>query len=598
MNSAHQTEARRRPARDVLRIFWQFSRDQKGKIAAILFAAGAAELVQNVIAPLYYKKFVNQIAQAGERSFDVLSAVLWTMGMIVGMRLLASLLTALKYRLNISFQLGIMSRLRVAAYEKVLNQSYQFFSDSFTGSLVHRINDLANAFEVFADSIMTDIWTLLFTTIGALIVIFSRDAWIGVVVLIWVVLIIVGNYAFAMWRLKYDLERAEKRSISGGVLADGITNALNIKACATTPQEVARFERSDQDFRRIQRYTWETNRQADLFRSISILILEAIVLGLAAWKWSLGSLTVGDVVLFQAYILALQGKISNIGRVIRMIFTSIADAKEGVEILNQQPSVRDHRTAKPLAAKRGAVEFQDVAFNYHQTRTILDHFSLKISPREKIALVGSSGAGKSTVIKLLFRFYDVDDGTISIDGQDISKVTQDSLRNAVALVPQEPILFHRSLRENIGYGKDGATEREIIDAAKKAHCHEFISDLPQGYDTLVGERGVKLSGGERQRVAIARAILKNAPILVLDEATSSLDSESESLIQDALKKLMKNKTVIVIAHRLSTIMQMDRIIVMDQGRVVDQGTHDELLQRVGIYQKLWNIQAGGFVGEG
>ncbi|MDP3793762.1 MAG: ATP-binding cassette domain-containing protein, partial [Candidatus Uhrbacteria bacterium] len=234
-------------------------------------------------------------------------------------------------------------------------------------------------------------------------------------------------------------------------------------------------------------------------------------------------------------------------------------------------------------------------FSYHQTRTVLRDFTLKIKPREKVALVGPSGAGKSTVVKILLRFYDLDRGKILIDGQTVARITQDSLHECFALVPQEPLLFHRTLMDNIRYGKRDAGDEEVIEAAKKARCHEFIKSSPQGYETYVGERGIKLSGGERQRIAIARAILKNAPILVLDEATSSLDSESESLIQDALHELMKNKTVIVIAHRLSTIMEMDRIVVMENGRVIDTGTHDTLLKKGGLYQKLWEIQAGGFL---
>jgi ABC-type multidrug transport system fused ATPase/permease subunit len=266
-----------------------------------------------------------------------------------------------------------------------------------------------------------------------------------------------------------------------------------------------------------------------------------------------------------------------------------------VDILKEPHEVQDARRAKPLAVSRGAIGFSDVKFSYNQTRTVLKDFNLNIEAGEHVALVGPSGSGKSTVVKLLFRFYDLDKGKILIDGQKISGVTQESLRDQVSLVPQDPSLFHRSLKENIRYGKLDATDEEVVEAAKKAHSHDFISSLSQGYDTLVGERGIKLSGGERQRVAIARAILKDAPILVLDEATSSLDSESEMLIQDALKTLMKGKTSIVIAHRLSTIMQMDRIIVMQDGRIIDQGTHQELLKRQGMYKKLWEIQAGGFI---
>ncbi|HVU79954.1 MAG TPA: ATP-binding cassette domain-containing protein [Candidatus Paceibacterota bacterium] len=249
-----------------------------------------------------------------------------------------------------------------------------------------------------------------------------------------------------------------------------------------------------------------------------------------------------------------------------------------------------------LKTTNGAIEFKNIEFHFSKTASILKDFNLVISGREKVALVGPSGAGKSTITKLLLRLYDIKSGSIEIDGQNIADVTQDSLRDAIAFVPQEPILFHRTLMENIRYGRRGASDEAVIEAAKKAHCHEFISKLPQGYDTFVGERGIKLSGGERQRVAIARAILKDAPILVLDEATSSLDSESEALIQDALEVLMRGKTVIVIAHRLSTIMKMDRIVVLEGGKVVADGTHDELLAQKGLYHKLWSIQAGGFIG--
>jgi ABC-type multidrug transport system fused ATPase/permease subunit len=281
---------------------------------------------------------------------------------------------------------------------------------------------------------------------------------------------------------------------------------------------------------------------------------------------------------------------------LRSYYTSFADATELVEILDQPHEIKDARGAKALRVTRGELVFDQVKFSYG-AGSVLNDFDLKIQPGEKIALVGTSGAGKSTIVKLLFRFYDLTSGAITVDGQNIKNVTQDSLRGSIALVPQEPILFHRSLFENIRYGKPDATEKDVMKAAKLAHCHEFIEKLPQGYETQVGERGVKLSGGERQRVAIARAILKNAPILVLDEATSSLDSESEGLIQDALRSLMRGKTTIVIAHRLSTIMSMDRIVIMDQGKVADTGTHAELLQKTGIYQKLWNLQVGGFFQE-
>jgi ATP-binding cassette subfamily B protein len=299
----------------------------------------------------------------------------------------------------------------------------------------------------------------------------------------------------------------------------------------------------------------------------------------------------------------------SVNRSLRRFYDALADAQEMVGILDTPHGVQDVPNATALVVSAGEVEFKNVDFHFSKERLVLNAINMIIKSGEKVALVGSSGAGKSTITKLLLRLYDIQAGQILIDGQDIAAVTQESLRNAIAFVPQEPVLFHRSLMENIRYGRRGATDTEVISAAKKAHCHEFIDSLPDKYETFVGERGVKLSGGERQRVAIARAILKNAPILILDEATSSLDSESEHLIQDSLKTLMdatpaghsiqskgaRGKTVVVIAHRLSTIMNMDRIIVIENGVVVAQGKHTDLLKAEGLYQKLWNIQVGGFI---
>jgi ABC-type multidrug transport system fused ATPase/permease subunit len=265
-------------------------------------------------------------------------------------------------------------------------------------------------------------------------------------------------------------------------------------------------------------------------------------------------------------------------------------------ILNTPREIVDAPDAQELKVKAGKIEFQKVIFNYNQTRVILKNFNLTVAPRERLAIIGPSGSGKTTIAKALLRMHDLTGGKILVDGQDIAKVTQESLWANISLVPQDPILFHRTLLENIRYGRPDATDEQVIEAAKAAHCHEFIQSLEQGYETYVGERGIKLSGGERQRVAIARAILRDAPIMVLDEATSSLDSESEGLIQQAIDKLMENKTVIVIAHRLSTIRKMDRIIVVDDGRIVEAGDHESLAQAEGgIYKKLWELQAGGFV---
>lgn len=326
-----------------------------------------------------------------------------------------------------------------------------------------------------------------------------------------------------------------------------------------------------------------------------MIVIEAGLMFGALHFWQMGLVTIGDFVLIQAYLLTTFDRLVSVNRELRRFHDAYADASEMAHILDTLHEVPDKKGAKPLVVRTGEVAFKNVDFHFHEEKAVFKNFNLSIRGGEKVALVGPSGAGKSTVTKLILRLFDVKSGAIEIDGQNIAQIQQESLREAIGFVPQEPILFHRTLLENIRYGRRNATDEEVIEAAKKAYCHDFISKLPDTYQTYVGERGVKLSGGERQRVAIARAILKNSPILVLDEATSSLDSGSEVMIQDALAKLMSGKTVIVIAHRLSTIMKMDRIIALDNGRVIEEGTHQGLLRKKGLYASLWQHQAGGFL---
>jgi ATP-binding cassette subfamily B protein len=415
---------------------------------------------------------------------------------------------------------------------------------------------------------------------------------------VWVVLFVALNFYSVRIRHRLRVQRAAKDSEVTGAVADALTNATNIKLFTGFGREMGIFDRLTDERRVLHVKSWYVGESNMLVQNILMLLVEIAVMYTAVRLWSLGVLSVGDVVLFQSYLLLLFNKLFDFGKVLRSLYEAFAEAQEMVELMALPHGIIDRSGAKALKVKKGALAFEGVSFKYPTGQTVLKYLDLTIKPGEKVALVGPSGAGKSTIVKILFRFYDLTKGRILIDGQDIAKVTQDSLRDAISLVPQEPILFHRTLKENIRYGRPEASDEEVVLAAKQAHCHDFISGLEKGYETYVGERGVKLSGGERQRVAIARAILKNAPILVLDEATSSLDSESEHLIQDALQTLMQGKTVIVIAHRLSTIMQMDRIIVLEDGAVADTGTHHELLKTEGgLYKKLWQLQAGGFLAE-
>lgn len=550
--------------------------------------------VCDILIPWYYKKFFDALSAAGARPsiavalVSVLVDILVLYAVRISTRLFGDLM-------NDRTQPKIMNELTEDAYKKISGHSYQFFTNNFSGSLVRKIQRLAYAFDSVSDVIIFSITNLLITVIGSSILLYLRNRSLALIIIVWFIITVVVNFFFSKKISVHRKARAAKDSEATGVLSDAVTNSISVKQFSGYKYEEGLLSKVLGQLSRLRTTTGDMQVMLGFFQVIFLVIIEMITMYSAVRLWVAGSLTLGDFVLIQLIIVLLWSIVWNIQQVFRGLYEALADAQEMVDIMNMPYDIKDAPNAKKIKVSSGAIVFDRAQFKYNETREVLKDFQLDIKPKEKVALVGSSGAGKSTIVKLLFRFYDLSGGAIKIDGQDISKVTQESLRDAIAMVPQDPQLFHRSLLDNIRYGRRDASEKEVIAAAKKAHCHEFISALPDGYKTLVGERGIKLSGGERQRVAIARAILKNAPILVLDEATSSLDSESEALIRDALRILMKNKTAIVIAHRLSTIMEMDRIVVVENGRVIDAGTHQELIERDGTYKKLWEIQAGGFM---
>lgn len=576
----------------VLRVFWKQIRPYKLIVLLIGFCIIAADISQNVFLPWLNKQLINTLFVADKTSLGMRALFILAASMIGTKVFSWSMYRGMGF-LTTRFQTRVMRDLQENAFGYLIRHSYQFFLNSFAGSLVKKVNRLASAFEEFADTIEFNLLPLITTLIGTLIILSSINGLIAMVFVVWISMFLVFNVAFGRWKIKFDIQRAAQDSEATGALADAIGNHTTVLSFAGHAHEESIYARALDKLRRARVRSWDLSEINFLVHGLITLTVESVVLYFSLQLWRDGKLTVGDFILFQSYFLIIVNKLRDSDRIIRRFYSSFSDAKEMVDILEAPHDIQDAPRAKRLKATKGEIEFSHVSFSY-QARQIMDDFSLKICAGEKVAFIGSSGAGKTTIVKLLMRFYDTQYGKILIDGQPIAKVTQDSLHEQVSLVPQDPVLFHRTLLDNIRYGRRGATDEEVIEAAKQAHCDEFIQSLAEGYQTFVGERGVKLSGGERQRIAIARAILKNAPILILDEATSSLDSESEALIQAALETLMKGKTVIAIAHRLSTVMRMDRIIVIEQGRVSDEGTHEELLQKKGIYQKLWNIQAKGF----
>ena len=551
----------------------------------------------DLISPLYLKQFFNALV-LNHADPTIVHGLYITLAIIAGLAMLDWVATRIQIFSLSYLEMKSMSSLYLTSFEYLMRHSYNFFSSQFSGTLTRRVSKFVNAFETLTDNIVSQFAPTAIFVIGAVVILYFRNHTLGLVLGIWAVLFVWFQVYVAKLRQPIRVARAEEDSRMTGNLADAISNQSTIWLFAGNSFEFGRFNESVRKWRTITLRAWNTDDAIWAALGLFIVVINIGMLYGAIYYWQRGLLTIGDFVLIQAYLLTTFQQLIGINRNLRRFYDATADAAEMVEILNTEHEIADLPGAKPLMVTDASVRFTDVDFHFNPLKNILKDFALTIAGSEKIALVGPSGAGKSTITRLLLRFYDVKSGSIEIDGQNISKVTQESLRNAIGFVPQEPILFHRSLMENIRYGRRDATDEEVIEASKKAHCHEFITGFPEGYETFVGERGVKLSGGERQRVAIARALLKNAPILILDEATSSLDSESESLIQKGLDVLMEGKTVITIAHRLSTIMKMDRIIVIDDGKIAAQGTHDELLQDTsGLYYKLWSIQAGGFLTE-
>lgn len=563
-----------------------------------LLLPGIGSILAIFVPPLIISQILNIYQHTGtltQSQFGLyISAfvVIWFLG---------EMLWRLSEWFNQQGQSRAMRGLYTHALAELLKRDITFFNDNFAGTLTKRALDYARNFEDVSDKLGKSFINLIITLIFCLVVLWLYSPWISIALVVSFVVTLTGSFYILRQRLPLVLQRNAAGNRSAGVLSDIIANMSAVKTFGREDDELRRYQSHVDTHMDATLRAWRVwNERHDMFISPMYVLANTVGLVLSMYFGEKYGVSAAAIFITFAYVSRLTRSLWDLGPLYQQLERDVSNAAEHVDAMMDLPQVQDPPNPQPLEVSAGSVEFQRVRFNYtdaSKRNSLFSGLNLNIEPGEHIGLVGPSGGGKTTITKLLLRFMDLQDGQILIDGQDIASVRQQDLRRHIAYVPQEPLLFHRSLIDNIAFGKPKASKTEVMAAARRAHAHEFIARLPEGYDTLVGERGVKLSGGQRQRIAIARAILKDAPILVLDEATSALDSESEKLIQDALWRLMEGRTAIAIAHRLSTIQRMDRIIVLEEGRIAEQGSHRELLDRGGQYASLWSHQSGGFIDE-
>lgn len=481
--------------------------------------------------------------------------------------------------------------------KQMMNHSHHYYQDQFAGNLGNKIKDVVKGIPDLLKACINDYFAHGLSFVIAIATLWSVNAQFATLFTLWLLIFIAGSQKLAIKAKKLRYESAEMSSIVVGSIIDILTNIMNVRIFANQKEE-------DKNLTAVLNEYVKTDQRRDwyfmkifAFQGISFVIYQAICLTWLITGFKRGIVTPGDFALVLTLNFSTIQILWSFSRDLIKFSESLSYVMQGLNIILTPIEIQDTSNAKPLIVQQGEITFDHVQFQYNDSELLFKDKSIIIKPGQKVGLVGYSGSGKSTFINLILRLFDVTAGRITIDGQNIADVTQNSLRESIGMIPQDPSLFHRTVMENIRYGKPNASDEEVIIAAQRAHAHEFINAMPEGYNTMVGERGVKLSGGQRQRIAIARAFLKNAPILMMDEATSQLDSVTESLIQKSLWQLMQGKTTIVIAHRLSTLLEMDRILVFDHGRIVQDGTHQELLAQGGLYATLWNAQVGGFLPE-
>jgi ATP-binding cassette subfamily B protein len=566
------------------------------KVVAAHSASIVWTLTQDIAVPFLIAKIIDTLAQQTP-NYSQAYSYFW---MIAGLMVINFTAARLSFIFRNPLLASALRDLSVKSFKSFERQEYSFFANSFIGSLVARNNRFISTFKDLLDVSIFQGTTICVQFIAPVVILSTRSILLSIVFVLAAVLLSVVTFGLGKYKTPHLRRASAADSVLTGSLADALTNSLATKVFARSEYETSLYTDAANNKKRLYEVQMKVSERIRALRTLIIVGFQVIMVGLLIWLTQQQKISVGTILLAQFYLVNLTVSLWNVNRVAERTEEALADSAEMTEVILRAPLITDSPDAKELAVTKGKIELRDLQFNYDdgtKNETLFTNLNLVITPGQKVGLVGPSGGGKTTITKLLLRFMDIQAGVITVDEQDITSVTQESLRSSIAYVPQEPLLFHRSIKENIAYGKLDATHDEIVAAAKLAHAHDFITKLPEGYETLVGERGVKLSGGEKQRVAIARAMLKTAPILLLDEATSALDSKSEKAIVSALDNLMKGRTTIVIAHRLSTIRKLDRIVVLKDGKIIEDGSHEALLTKKGTYAELWQHQSGEFLAE-
>lgn len=577
------------------RFFWHFIKQRPVAFTIFLLAPISMVLENNAI-PYALKMIVDALSThtPGQNIFRLVAPALW-------LGASAWLVLILILRLQDWWQAYVLPKfqadVRMAVFEHLNKQSYHYFSNQMAGSLANKVNDLPRALDSIFMIITWYAIAAISSIVVALILMLTINYWFALILLTWIIFQLFISFRLSLRVDHSSVQNAEDKSELSGKIVDSLSNSNAVRLFSRSKEEIAYVAQSQEKERLSNTRLSIFMNLFRLYLDIPVTLMLATMVYLLLSFWQQGLITTGDFVFIFNVSLAIMTQIWYLCHSMAELFREVGIARQAIALLSVPIEVEDVPDAKTLQVTDGRIEFENVTFHYSLGKKVFENKSVVIEPKQRVGLVGYSGSGKTTFIHLILRFFDVESGRILIDGQDISQVTQESLRQSISMIPQDTTLFHRTLRENIRYGDPDATDEEVIIASQKACCDHFVSLLPEGYDTMVGERGVKLSGGQRQRIAIARAVLKKANLIILDEATSQLDSLTEEAIHNSLWDLMEGKTTIVIAHRLATLLNMDRIIVFAEGKIVEDGSHAELIAKNGVYKSMWDAQVGGFLPE-